>query len=90
MPHVPSRWGRQPAIPILTERYGNMKAAARAIGLNYNHLYGYLTGHVYPKKSVRVKLAEATGLPESYLFTHEVINSPQPICGAKPKPRAES
>lgn len=80
-----TRWGHQPVLAILRSRGLRHTEVAAAVGRGYHSFSFQVRGYTYPAPELRHALSRFLGVPESELFTPEVLASPQPRVGRKPR-----
>lgn len=85
---TPTPWGPQPALDVLKARRIYHREVAEAVGTTKNVVGFQLRGYSWPAPEFRAALSEFLGLPESELFTEQVLTSPRPKVGPKPRPKA--
>ncbi len=85
---TPTPWGRQPALDVLKARRIYQREAAEALGTTKHIVTNNLRGYSWSPPEFRAGLSELLDLPESELFTEQVLTSPRPKAGPKPRPKA--
>ncbi len=81
-------WGRQPVGDVLKSRRIHQAAIAVELGIPFTTFSFQLRGYTWPTPELRAALSDRLGLPESELFTEQVLTSPRPKTGPKPRAKA--